>query len=225
MKFDTGMIGILVMKDWSLMNKYILVYASGIIFSLIVLAIPSSASFYMGSILLLTINITIGFHSISSSIIGEKKENTVPFIMSLPISPTDYAVAKVLSNLGLFLLPWLATFLGLTALFTLTKMPMGILPFYYLICFQLLLNYVLVLGVSLILESEGWMIFTMVIVNLLLNVVIMQLAQLPEFNAHFSSNTFDWPNLATYICLAQVLISAIVLAMALVKQSLRRTFI
>jgi hypothetical protein len=43
-----------------------------------------------------------------SNVINERNRQTLPFLMSLPMSVTQYTAAKIVSTVGMFLVPWLA---------------------------------------------------------------------------------------------------------------------
>ena len=46
------------------------------------------------------------------TVVEERNEQTLPFVMSLPISPMEYTTAKILANLLIFLVPLGALMLG-----------------------------------------------------------------------------------------------------------------
>ena len=41
-----------------------------------------------------------------SNVVNERKKQILPFLMSLPISVTQYTTAKLVSTVGMFLVPW-----------------------------------------------------------------------------------------------------------------------
>jgi len=86
-------------------------------------------------------------------------------------------------------------------------------------------NYCIVLSVTMMTESEGWSIFTMVLVNLLLNPVIMLMTSNPDFYSHFKEETMVWPAIASQILLAQLAVAVISIALVLYHQARRLTFI
>ena len=52
-----------------------------------------------GALLLLVQLLVVGTYAIQSSIMAERKLQTVPFIMSLPVTPMDVYWGKLLANL------------------------------------------------------------------------------------------------------------------------------
>jgi ABC-2 type transport system permease protein len=215
----------LVIKDCQLYQKMTALYLVGGIVGLAILSMPHLYCFYMGCIILMTVMIAAGFHMINLTIINEKKEQTLPFMMSLPIRPLDYALGKLVANMLIFLVPWLMLTLGLVFITFFGPIPDGLLPFMLLILIQLVVNYLLVLSLTIITESEGWSIFAMVIVNLFLNPVIMLIARDPAFYQHFESENVVWIPEASVILAVQMLICVVCLAAVYIFQARRRTFI
>lgn len=215
----------LVIKDCQLYQKTTAIYLVGGIVGLAILSLPHLYCFYMGGIILMTVMVAAGFHMINLTIINEKKEQTLPFVMSLPIRPLDYVLGKLIANLLIFLVPWFMLTLALVFITLFGPIPNGLLTFMLLILIQLAVNYLLVLSITIITESEGWSIFAMVIVNLFLNPVIMLIARNPAFYQHFGSETFVWIPQASLILNIQLLISLVCIAAVVLFQARRRTFI
>src|SRR5262245_12441084 len=44
----------------------------------------------------------------SASVLNERKRQTLPFLMSLPISAMQYTTAKLIGTVGMFVIPWSA---------------------------------------------------------------------------------------------------------------------
>jgi len=215
----------LVIKDCQLHQKMIALYVVGGILGLVIFSMPYSYSFYMGCVILMTVMIAAGFHMISLTVINEKKEQTLPFIMSLPIRPVDYAMGKLITNLMVFMMPWAMLTLGLVFITLFGPISDGLLPFLLLISFQLVVNHIIVLSLTIITESEGWSIFFMVIVNLFLNPIIMLLARNPDFYEYFNKDEIVWSTQAVVMLSVQVTIVIFSLVAVFLLQARRRTFI
>ncbi|MDO3383332.1 hypothetical protein [Gilvimarinus algae] len=215
----------LVLKDWDLHQKIIAGYIGLGILGLAILGYPHVWAFYMGCVILMTVMISAGFHAINVTIIGEKKEQTTPFIMSLPVRPFEYALAKIVANLVIFLVPWTAIVVGIVFLTLTTHIPDGILQFFLVMCVLLVMNYSLVLTITLVSESEGWSIFFMVIVNIAVNPFIMLTLRNPEFNQHMESDTFYWSDDATVMMSVMLVATVLFIVAGALRQSRRQTFI
>ena len=225
MLINMAMIKKLVVKDWDLNRKFIVAYLLGGVLGLVILATPDPVAFYMGSIILLTIIIGGGFHLLMSTTIMEKKEQNLPFIMSLPVKPVEYGLAKIMSNLGIILALWAEMTIGFSAIIYFTGIPDGILVLFWLVSLHVVVNYTIVLSVSIIFVSEGWTIFFMVVLNLLLNPLIAYIGQSPEMNQYFSGDRIVFTDKGFTILVVQIMLILIFIGITLWQQSRRRTFI
>jgi hypothetical protein len=116
-----------------------------------------------GMIAMISAVITLVFLSIllpMLTVVTERKERNLAFVMSLPISPMEYTAAKVLGNLAAFVALWLAvstTFLG-----TLTMAGFGgLLPIGTVIAFVPFVAFCLMLAVAIVVETEFWAVLVM----------------------------------------------------------------
>ena len=86
-------IRLLVLKDWQLFQKQLAAYVLGGIVALCLLGMAKPWSFYAGSLLLLVVLVAAACFAISTSLLVERKEHTLAFVMSLPVSPLDFTIA------------------------------------------------------------------------------------------------------------------------------------
>jgi ABC-2 type transport system permease protein len=224
MTIDFNMVKRLTLKDWQVHQKVIAGYVAGGILGLAIFGMPHVYAFYMGAVTMLTVMVASGFHALSLTVVNEKKEQTLPFIMSLPIRPVEYALAKLMANFTIFMVPWTVMMMGLIFVTLFGSIPDGLLPFLVLIGTLVVANYCIVVCVTMITESEGLSILTMVIVNLLLNPAIMLMANNPDFYSHFKTETIVWPAIASQILLAQLVVIGASIALVLYHQARRLTF-
>jgi ABC-2 type transport system permease protein len=110
------MIGRLIWKDWYLQRWVILASFVGGATALVIIAKGGKAGFLVGLILLITVLISIGAQLAVSTIVQERKDQTLTFAMSLPISYREYTASKMLGNLAIFLVVWLVMVLSSLAL-------------------------------------------------------------------------------------------------------------
>jgi ABC-type Na+ efflux pump permease subunit len=161
----------LVIKDLHLNRNLILKYIFGS-FSLAAffyfLGANQLAGFPSGQAgaLIITQNTVaaFGLHILISTVFRERSNHSLSLTMSLPISMNDYTLAKIISNMGMFISVWIIsvgaislivfypfiddnitprTFGGMTAIFS-----------------QLILIFALVLAIAIITESFSWMMLT-----------------------------------------------------------------
>lgn len=214
----------LVIKDWHLTQKIIAMYMGGAILALCFISL-GEAAFYMASVLLICMLIGLGNHQIAITLINERKEQTQPFIMSLPISPLDYAVAKLIANASIFLIPWLLILLALLAVLFTTDLPNGLVPFSVIFCAFFLLNYFITWAVGMAIESEGGIIFVMVFLNCLTSPFMYVLGKTPAVMNNIQGKEAIWNSTSIGILSAEILLSLIALAVAFFMQSRKKTFL
>ncbi len=214
----------LVQKDWYLSRKLIAVYVGGSIFALSFISL-GEWQFVMGATLLMSMVIGMANHLVTTTIINERKEQTLPFIMSLPISPTDYAVAKLIASKSLFFIPWLAILTMTIGVFTFSAIPDGLIPLSTILCGYLLLSYCLVWSVGMIVETEGIVILVMVILNCLIGPLIYILGSFKDISSHFQSATQVWNKASISVLLLELFLIVAALAIAFYVQARKKTFL
>lgn len=172
------LIRLLVVKDWQLFQKQLaaVVLAGFVAMALLGLATPWS--FYLGSLLLIVVLVAAACFSISTSLLVERKEQTLAFVMSLPVSPLDLALSKLAGNLITFGAPFLILLLGTLVVILTTPLPDGLLAMTVLLFGYVLTAYCVSLAVSMQVESEGWNLFAMIGSMVLINPFIMLLGQI-----------------------------------------------
>lgn len=216
----------LVLKDWYFQRYTILAYLLVGAIALTLLCLPSEGAFHAGSILLLTVVIALGFHLVMASVVGERLESTLPFVMSLPVSPRQYTTAKILANLLIFLLPWAVLCAGAVLVILLRPaVPDGLLPYTVLLMVFLLLGYLIVLSTAIISESQGWTIGVMVACNLLLQAYMYTVSQLPGIAETLKGPDIAWSGTASALLAGMLLLGAGVLSLSLWAQSRKRQFV
>ncbi len=202
----------LVAKDWILFQKQLAAYVLAGIFALCLIGMAKGWSFYLGSLLLITVLVAAACFSISTSLLVERKEHTLAFIMTLPVTPLDFYLAKLLGNLVTFLVPFLVMFIGTIGVIAFTPLPNGLLVFACLLFGYIAMAYCLSLSVAMAVESEGWNTFAMIGSMVLINPFIMLLGQIPAISTHTSTNTIVWSLPALSILAVQLVVSVGLLA-------------
>jgi ABC-2 type transport system permease protein len=124
-----AMVKRLVLKDWYLQRWAILASLAGIVATLGIIATGGKVAFLIGLIVLIMVIISIGAQMAVATIVTERKEQTLPFVMSLPISYRDYTACKIWGNLLIFLVPWLTMVVGSCGLLLLSPSSRGLLPY------------------------------------------------------------------------------------------------
>jgi ABC-type transport system involved in multi-copper enzyme maturation permease subunit len=220
------MIEHLIRKDWSF-NRNIIVGALVLgAISLAGVAMDSQGAFYIGSTAFITVVIGLGILLVFMTVIQERKAQTLPFVMSLPISAMQYTTAKVLANLLIFLVPWTAlTVSAVLLILGREGLPDGLIPFTAIMLLELFAAYCCLLAVAIVSESETWTIVAMVTLNLFFNVFLYAMSHVEGIGAHMQGASPVW-NAAVWWALAGSLAAAtLCLAATFYLQSRKTDFL
>ena len=159
------MIKRLIVKEFHMYQKQFAAYVIGLLIGLTLIGMAKTWAFYAGGMILLVLLICVGGFAIQSSLLNERREHTLTFMMSLPLTPMTFFWSKVLANLVLYLVPFTIVLAGTAFLVLFTPLPDGILIWSFLIYGFLAANYFISLSAALVLESEGWNIFVQIAVS------------------------------------------------------------
>jgi ABC-2 type transport system permease protein len=213
----------LVYKDWYLNRKLLAVYVGGGILSLSIISL-GEWQFFMGAIMFITMLVALGNHQLSVTMINERKEQTLAFVMSLPVSPADYAMAKFLSNMVLFFVPWSLLTLVTTLVILLAPLPDGLIAFTLLICVLIAVNHCICWSVTMATETEGSFLMVMIGLNCLLNPALYFLARSPDIGRHNLDPNFIWTGTSTLVLVCEILAIVLLLVGTLYFRSRKKVF-
>jgi hypothetical protein len=215
----------LIRKDWQLNRVAV---GAGIVLGILAISI----TFFGG-----TVPAVIGvvcFYSVMGvlgsilpkNIYDERKNQTMAFIMSLPVSAIEYTIAKMISTIGIFLVFWL-TLVGVAATMILTRkeIPDGLIPLMLVLSSLILLGFVLTCSVGMVKENEGWVTATIILVNLSYSLGWYLLIRIPEVGRDSFQAKIVWkPILVTTLGIEFTLI-ALLLGLTVFLQTRKRDFI
>ncbi len=157
----------LVRKDLHLMRNTALAWWAGGLVAVGITVIAGSGFFTFGMILFVTGIAGAGVHSVMNTIVEERRDQTLAFIMSLPITMREYTSAKLVANLTVFALVWVTlSAASFAVFFGPDGMPQGTIPFASLVLVGVFVAYTLILATSLVTESMGWSISSTVWANI-----------------------------------------------------------
>lgn len=159
------MIKRLIVKEFQMYQKQFAAYVIGLLIGLTLIGMAKAWAFYAGGMILLVLLICVGGFAIQSSLLNERREHTLTFMMSLPMTPMTFFWSKVIANLVLYLVPFSIVLAGTAFLVLFTPLPDGILIWSFLIYGFLATNFFISLSAALVLESEGWNIFVQIAVS------------------------------------------------------------
>lgn len=221
----SGMVSRLIFKDWYFLRWPILAYVVAGVIALILIGMGSEGPFFAGNILLLTVLITVGIHLPMATVVEERKDQTLPFVMSLPISAKEYTTAKVLANLLIFLVPWTAMLIGTIAVIAgRTAIPDGLIPFAAIVLVEILASSCLILAVALVSESQVWAIGAIVFGNLFFQGFLYYVSHIPSIADAMKGERVVWGSAEIMLLVGEVAVIGLILGLTFFLQSRKTDF-
>ncbi|MBV1910424.1 MAG: ABC-2 transporter permease [Kangiellaceae bacterium] len=220
-----SLIKAMVLKDWYLARWPMLGYFSVGVISLLTLASGTTTGFYIGFILCLSTIVVIGVHLIFTTVVGERKDQTLAFMMSFPVSYKDYTLSKLATNLIGFIVPWFVlTFGSVIVIFSSDGLSDGLVPFVTISLGEVFVANVLVLTIAIITESEAWTIVVMATCNICASLFSFLVTSFPEIVEHMEGDVPVWNSTVKTMLSIEITLVVLLLAAIFYAQSRKRDF-
>jgi ABC-2 type transport system permease protein len=188
-----SMVRRLILKDWYFNRWSIAGYLIAGAIALAIVGFGNDVAFTAGSIILVSVLITVGIHLTMVTVINERTDHTLSFVMSLPISAREYTTAKILANLLIFLIPWTTMVVAAVALIaSRTAVPDGMIPFVVIMLAEILVSSCLILAVALVTESQAWTVVAVVFGNLFFQAFLYYVAHIPSIAQAITTDSLAW---------------------------------
>ena len=156
----------------------------------------------------------------------ERRQQTLPFVMSLPISYREYTTAKIVGGMLIFLVLWVALVAGVVATILLTPgFAHGMIPFAVIMAVEIVMSTCLITAVSVTTESHGWTVAVAQVGGLSLNAIGWSIVRLPGIGGTIKSTTVQWSGTATALLAAELALIAFMLLITFFVQAHKRDFI
>ena len=223
---NTKMIGILMRKDFSLMRVPVLSYLLVGMLSVALMGSELEGLHYGGTVLLITALMGLSMHPAMATTVIERKEMTLPFVMSMPITPHEFTCAKLLVNLAMFFIPW-TLLLGAT-LATIAmrpNMPDGLMPLATILFGVLGVAAVAILGVAIVTESMHWAIATQLASNLIFQAMMYSASHTASIKASMHGDTAVWNGEVLAFIGAEIAVAAVWFGVTLWRQARKTDFV
>jgi len=217
----------LILKDWRLNISLIIFAIIGGVAALGILLVGGQTPLVLGAVLFFTSMILCASFLPMSNVVNERKKQTLAFMMSLPVSPAQYGVAKLLSTVGMFVIPWV-TLISAALYMILGRhvLPGGAIPLALILATVPLIGFCLITGTALVSESEGWAIAATAIVNSSYGIAwYLLVSYLPSLIRTWTSPVAVWNAAALDILGAEFALIVIVLALTMLLQSRKHDFV
>lgn len=154
----------------------------------------------IGIFLFMTTIIAFGIFIAMFGILKERQDKSQLFVLSLPVSPAQYSMAKVWAALIAFLVPWLVLTAGVVVATVLSGGPNGGIPFFVLMMTFFLTNFCLLMAVVVITMSELWSIAGILITNVSVTPFLAKVGNLPGVAGRSQDALATWsPTILTVL--------------------------
>ena len=152
-----SVVGHLIMKDWRLNRAQIFFSILAGAAALGVVLRGGEVPMVVGTVWFFIALIMVGTMLPMAGILNERKKQNLAFLMSLPVSSMQYTTSKLVSTVGMFLVPWLTLVVGAVLLIeTRNIAPHGIVPLMLVLALMPFVGLCIITCATLVGESEGW---------------------------------------------------------------------
>jgi len=185
----------------------------------------SAAAFFVGGSVLIVSLVLLNVMLVSMSIVGERKDKVRLFMLSMPVSTTQYNVSKLLSSLIAYVVPAaLLTFAGVGLLLA-TPLPDAFIPLFVATSVHCFLYFCVFLAVALVTDSQGWITTVIVCGNVSISFVIPGLINFTSLRGTLDAEAVVWaPDVVAFIAIELVLAAA-ALAISFAVNSRKTEFV
>lgn len=196
---------------------------SGIVSVLI--ATLGRAGFNVGALMWMTTIIAMGVMLAIYGVMNERKEQSLQFVLGLPLSIAEYVRAKLVGLLLCYLIPWAVSSVAAIVLIVTTGVPDGLLPYTVLLCVFLLTNFALVLCGVLHAKTESVVAGAVVVTNMFVSLYMFVIASVPGLGDHMQDPVPAWNRAVFTILAIELCMLAVALVLPLLVAARRRDFL
>ena len=161
-----------------------------------------------------------------TSITNERKKQNLAFLMSLPISSIQYTTSKLISTVGMFLVPWLT--LGAAAVLLIEArgvVPHGVIPLGLILVLMPFVGLCLITCAALVGESEGWGIAANVFCSSSYGLAWYCKSRIPALMANANGPVPVWNSTVMTVLSVEFGLIVLILGLTFYLQSRKRDFV
>jgi len=216
----------LILTDWQRHRVAILLSIAGGGVALVLLQLGGEIATILGATWFFVSLIVLGSMVPSSNVVNERKKQILPFLMSLPLSITQYTMAKTVSTVGIFLGPWLTLVVAAVSLIVgRESIPDGMIPTTIILSTLTLIGFCVIAGVALVSESEGWTMAATVVANTSYGYGWYLLVRNPVIREGMKSPVVVWSPEVLTIIAVEVAVIVVILGLTFYLQSRKKDFV
>jgi ABC-2 type transport system permease protein len=159
-------------------------------------------------------------------LLGERKHQTLAFLMSLPLSSIQYTIAKIITALGIFLVSWLTLVIaGVWIILGRAGVPHGLLPLFLALCLLVLAGMCVIASVDLVSESESMHQVAAVVVNVSYSFAWLFIAVNSNIRTGIQNPVPVWDSTILLLLGGELAFIAALLGLTVFLQSRKKDFI
>lgn len=216
----------LVIKDLQILRIPTLCWWLGGIASVLVALFGGPALGMAATILFVTCMAGAGVHAAMLSTVEERREQVLPFIMSLPISVKEYTSSKLIANMICFGVVWITLSAASFVVFIGDDgLPDGSRPMLVIVLLGILLAYTIILSTGLIFEALGPTIVAIVAANIGTQIYIWIIAELQGIRAYTGGDVAVWNSTVISVLAIQAAAIVALLVGTYVSQARKSDFV
>jgi ABC-2 type transport system permease protein len=192
----------------------------------ILIATLGKTGFNVGGLTWLTTIIATGVMLALYGIMYERKEHSLQFVLSLPLSISEYVRAKMLGLFAGFLIMWsVSCTAALLLVFLNARVPDGLAPYVTLLCGFMLANFAVVLCGALYARSEALNSAVIVVTNMGVSIFMFTVGPMPGINEHMWAAAPVWNSTFWTVLGCELAVLAIAFALPFLLAARRRDFL
>jgi ABC-2 type transport system permease protein len=213
----------LISKDWRLVRGTLLVLFAGGILSIGIM-LEGGLLAVIGLFSTVMITVILGIVLPQITVVNDRKQQNEAFIMTLPVTPLEYLAAKVLANVSMFLVDWLAI-LGALLFVVLRAKVSGFIPVAAVGAFAIFVGFVANLSFAIVVRSERLWILAMIMINFSYGALWVTLYRTPNLGKQAFGPVAVWSQDILLLLGVELLVLVIVLTLAAFGQSRKTSFL
>jgi hypothetical protein len=172
----------------------------------------SMVTFYVGSVSFMCVIIVLNVMLVMLSVVNERKEKVAHFMLSLPVSTTQYVYAKMLASCVAFLVPFLVLMVASVVVIKITPISDGFIPVALAVLCYVVFYFSVLLVTAILTDAPGWHSSIIVLGNVTINFVIAGLLNDPLVASTSRGPTVVWTTPIVITLVVEIALSLIVLA-------------
>ena len=207
-------------------NRWMIVGGSVSGVASILIAALGKTGFNVGGLTWLTTVIATGVMLALYGIMNERKEHSLEFVLSLPLSIAGYVRAKMFGLAASFLVVWLVSSgAALLLVFGSSQVPDGFAPYLVLLCGFMLANFAVVLCGAMHAQTEALNSAVIIVTNMGVSVFMFTVGPLPEIQQHMWAVAPVWNSTFWTVLACELAVLVIAFALPFAFAARRRDFL